>query len=109
RGERAKETAPDATRVFEIKSDTDDAAEENVDEPFVIEVGGEPAAAVFSLEQQMECGRKNGLRPNPSEHSHEEQKECDRQDHLPRHVQSVPERAVRHFVALAIAHRLRER
>src|ERR1043166_2473435 len=30
RGERAKETAPNAARIFEIKADADDAAEENI-------------------------------------------------------------------------------
>ena len=31
------------------------------------------------------------------------------EDHLTRHVEAVPERAVRHLVAMLVAHRFRER
>src|SRR5437016_4315804 len=34
--ERTKEPAPDAARVFEIQAYTDNAAEEDIDEPFVV-------------------------------------------------------------------------
>ena len=36
RGERTKETAPDAARIFEIETDANDSTEENIDEPFVV-------------------------------------------------------------------------
>src|ERR1700682_6206163 len=57
----------------------------------------------------MEYGREHGPRPNPSQHPHEEKKEGDGEDRLSRHVQSVPERAVRHFVTLIVTHGFRER
>src|SRR2546421_12694964 len=36
RGERTKETAPDPARVFEIKTDANDATEKDIDHPFVV-------------------------------------------------------------------------
>ena len=52
-GQRTKEPAPDASRIFEIKTDTDDAAEENIDHPLVVDVGDQLSRAVFSLQQQV--------------------------------------------------------
>src|SRR5205085_11510158 len=39
--ERTKESAPDAARVFEVQAYTDNAAEEDIDEPFVVGVGNQ--------------------------------------------------------------------
>src|SRR5687767_14288225 len=57
----------------------------------------------------MKGGSENGLRPDPAEDSDEEEQERDGEDYLPRHVQPIPERTVRHFVALLVAHRFGER
>ena len=108
-GQRTKEPAPDAPGIFEIKADADDAAEENIHEPFVVRVGNQLTVAVFALEQQMEGGCKYRLRPNPAEDPDEQKEERDSEDHLARHVQPIPERTMRHFVALLVAHRFGER
>ena len=84
--EWAKEPAPDASGIFEIQTDPDDAAEENVHQPFVIRVGDELTIAILSLEQQVENGSENRLRPDPSEHAEEQEQDRDREDHLSRHV-----------------------
>src|SRR5436190_14189396 len=44
RGKRTEESAPDAAGVFKIKADADDAAEENIDVPFVDEIGSQQPA-----------------------------------------------------------------
>ena len=56
RGERTKETAPDAARVFKIKTDADDPTEEHINGPFVVGVGDQPSSVILSFKQQVESG-----------------------------------------------------
>src|SRR5205814_9808721 len=62
--ERTKEPAPDAPGVFEVEADANNSAEEDVDEPFVVGIGNQLTARVFSFEQQMEGRSGDRLRPD---------------------------------------------
>ena len=54
RGKRTKETAPNAAGIFEIQTNADYAAKENIDKPFIARVIDELAASIFSINNELE-------------------------------------------------------
>ena len=105
RGERAGEAAPDASAEPEIRGDADDPREAEIDDVVVIELeAGEGPAAEESAGELL--GKRDA---EPGEDAEEEDERDEREGDLADHVQPVPARAVRHFLAVGVAERLGER